>query len=80
VDAEPLFHQLYQNFKGAVDFVAVIDTAAAKARRWASEKQTPYPIVPDEDKKIIKAFAAKSSAYSVVAKRYEFVFVERNGH
>jgi peroxiredoxin len=65
-DAEPLFHRLYDRYKGKIDFVSVTDAATQKARDWSVQMLVPYPVVPDPSKEIIHAYEAKSSVYSVL--------------
>jgi peroxiredoxin len=65
-DAEPLFHKLYKQFKGSVDFVSVTDADLKKAKEWSVQMLVNYPVVPDPEKRLIHAYGAKSSVYSTL--------------
>lgn len=65
-DAEPLFHDLYRNFKDKVDFVSVTDANKEKARAWSVQMLVPYPVIPDPEKTIIHGYEARSSVYSAL--------------
>ena len=65
-DAEPLFHDLYKQFKGVVDFVSVTNGDLAKAKLWNSELSVPYALVPDPKEEIIHEYGAKAAVYSVL--------------
>ncbi len=69
VDAEPLFHALYKQFKGKVNFVAITDGTSAEAERWSTEKQVPYPLIPDPSKSLIHAYGAKAATFSLLVMR-----------
>ncbi len=69
VDAEPLFHLLYANFKDKVNFVGVIDKGKDRAQTWSYEKAVKYPIVPDPNLEVIHGFDAVASAYSCLVTR-----------
>ena len=66
VDAEPLFHKLYERYKGKVDFVSITNADEEKARRWSVQMLTPYPVIPDPKHEVIKAYEAKSSVYAAL--------------
>lgn len=66
VDAQPLFNKLSKHWSGKADFVGVINTNAQKGRAWMSDYRVAFPVVPDKDLKIIKAYEAKQSVYSVL--------------
>ncbi|MDR3688460.1 MAG: redoxin domain-containing protein [Fimbriimonas sp.] len=65
-DAEPLFHDLFNQFKGRVDFVTVTNADPAKAREWFQEHNVPYSVVSDQGENIIHAYEAKAAIYSVL--------------
>jgi len=65
-DAEPIFHQLYRQFKGAVNFVGIIGSDPKTAGRWASDHSMPYPILSDPTCKVIHAYKARSAVYNVL--------------
>ena len=65
-DAEPLFHDLYDRYKGKVDFISVTDGDQKKARTWSDQMLTPYAVVPDPKLEIIHGFQARSSVYSAL--------------
>lgn len=63
VDAEPLFNRLAKKFEGKVDFIGVIDGDEKVARQWVLDNNVRYPVVPDPDATIMKAYGAKQSVY-----------------
>lgn len=65
-DAEPIFHRLAKRYEGKIDFVSVTNGDVQKARDWSVQMLVPYPVVPDPNKEIIGAYAAKSSVYSAL--------------
>lgn len=65
-DAEPLFHKLHKRFAGKVDFVSVTDAKKDKAHEWSVQMLVNYPVVPDPEKRIIRAYEAKASVYSAL--------------
>ncbi len=71
-DAEPLFHDLYKQFKGKIDFVSVTNATQEKGLEWLRELSVPYPVVPDPKENIIHAYGARSSVYSVL--------ISKDGH
>jgi len=71
-DAEPLFHDLYKQFKGSIDFVSITNGTHEKARLWNAELSVPYPVIPDPTEQIIHAYGAKAAVYSVL--------VSKDGH
>ena len=71
-DAEPLFHDLYKNFKGQVDFVSVTNAVPEKAKQWFGELGVPYSVISDPKQEIIHAYEAKAAIYSVL--------VTKDGH
>jgi peroxiredoxin len=66
IDVEPLFHDLHKRFGKQVDFVGVIDQSDKQARQWSTDMKCNYPIVADAEKKIIKAYGATNSAFSLL--------------
>ncbi len=64
--AEPLFHDLYKQFQGQIDFVAVTNAEPSAAKTWQSEMTPPYALVSDPKEKIISAYGAKAALYSVL--------------
>ena len=61
--AEPYFQQLHAAAGGWVPFLGVIDGDEAVAQRWVEENGTPFPVVADPDKTIIRAYGIENSAY-----------------
>ena len=68
-DAEPLFHDLYKQFNGAVDFVSVTNAVPEKAKQWYTELSVPYSVVSDPKQEIIQSYEAKAAIYSVLLTR-----------
>lgn len=65
-DAEPLFQELYERYKGKIDFISVTDGDEKKARTWSDQMLVPYAVVPDPNLEIIHAYNARSSVYSAL--------------
>ena len=65
-DAEPLFHDLFKQFKGAIDFVSVTNATLEKAKHWRSDLSVPYPVISDADETIIHKYGAVASTYSIL--------------
>lgn len=65
-DAEPQFHRLFDRYRDKIDFVSVTDADKKKAHDWSIQLLVNYPVVPDPEKKIIHAFGAKASVYSML--------------
>ena len=66
IDVEPLFHDLHKRYGKKIDFVGVIDQGDKSARQWSTDMKTNYPIVSDPTKKIIHAYGATNSAFSLL--------------
>ncbi len=71
-DAEPLFHDLSKQFKGAIDFASVTNGNPEKAMTWNREVSVPYPVLSDPKEEIIHLYGAKAAVYSVL--------VSKDGH
>jgi len=65
-DAEPLFHDLYKQFDGKIDFVSVTNASLDKAKQWSGDLNVPYPVIPDPQEKIIHAYGARAAIYSML--------------
>jgi peroxiredoxin len=61
--AEPFFHRLHAAYGTRVAFLGVIDGDRSDARGWADRHRTPYPVLADPDRRIIRACGAERSAY-----------------
>jgi peroxiredoxin len=68
-DAQPIFNAFSKHWKGKVEFIGVIDTAPAKAKKWIADYRPLFPVISDPKKEIIKAYHAKQSVYSVLISR-----------
>lgn len=58
--AEPLFHALYRQFGGRVDFIGVTNADKKGAEDWLREMGAPYPLISDPELKIIHDYEAKT--------------------
>lgn len=65
-DAEPLFHLLYERYKGKVNFAGVIGSDTKVAAAWAKSHQMPYPILADPGLGVINAYHASNSVYNAL--------------
>ena len=66
LDVQPLFNRMYKRFGDKVDFIGVINVDKAKALDYTGTTTTLHPVVSDESKRILKAYEAKQSTYSVL--------------
>ena len=62
-EAEPFFQRLQAAVAGQIKIVGVIEGSLATAETWVKQHQTPYPILPDPESRIIRGFGAENSAY-----------------
>jgi peroxiredoxin len=69
IDVQPFFNRFYKRYKDKVDFIGVINTGVAKAKDYAGTTTLLHPLVCDEDLKIVDAYGAKESTYSVLVNR-----------
>ncbi|MBS1718392.1 MAG: redoxin domain-containing protein [Armatimonadetes bacterium] len=75
-DVEPMFHRLYEQLGHKVNFVGIINKGVDRAKHWATEQNTPYPVLADPDQKIIETYGATNSAFSaLVSQKGEIVKV-----
>jgi peroxiredoxin len=65
-DAEPLFHRLYERYKGKVDFISITDGDEKKARDWNGQMLVPYTLISDPSLEVVRAYKARASVYSVL--------------
>lgn len=66
IDAEPLYHRLYNNYKDQIDFVGVISSDQKVAADWVKSNRTPYTMLVDKESKIAKQYKASRSVYSAL--------------
>lgn len=66
VEFEPYFHRLAAAYPSAVRMVTIINGDVPTARRFADENQTPYPVLADAERAIIKRFHAEHGATVVL--------------
>ncbi|MBI1333543.1 MAG: redoxin domain-containing protein [Armatimonadetes bacterium] len=62
-DAEPIFHKLYDQFAGKIDFISVTDADMASAKQWAKDLEVPYPVVADPKIDVMEAYEAPAATY-----------------
>ncbi len=63
VEFEPFFHRLACRYHDVAEFAGVIDAGADAALAYASANKTPYRVLADPDREIIRRFGAKNSGY-----------------
>lgn len=63
IDAEPLFHKLYERFKGKIEFAGAMPNAAEAAERWKVDMKTPYDVLLDPEAKVALSYGAERSVY-----------------
>lgn len=68
-DAEPLFHKLYKQFNGEIEFISITDANVEDAKKWASDLSVPYPVVSDSKIETMKAYQAPASTFSTLLDR-----------
>ena len=66
VEFEPLFQRAERLYRGKVRFAAVIDADVEFAKFYATELKTPYPVLADPGKELIRRFQAKNGGYVVL--------------
>ncbi|WP_422927999.1 peroxiredoxin family protein [Singulisphaera sp. PoT] len=64
--ADPCFARLYSGYRDRAEILGVIDGGLEEAKGWADRHGTPYPILADPDKKLIRALGAESSVYTAL--------------
>lgn len=62
--ASILYNTLYEAYKDKVQFVGIVWTSPEKIAEWAKGFQVQYPLLPDPEKKLIKAYEMR---FSIVA-------------
>lgn len=60
------YNRVAQAYKGKVNFVGVIDADAAGFKSWQEKFKAPYPVLLDPDQKIIKAYKAERSPWTII--------------
>src|SRR5262249_25617571 len=63
VEMEPFFHRLARIYADAACFAGVIDADVHNARRYAETNTTPYPVLADPEKRIIRRLGAENGVY-----------------
>jgi peroxiredoxin len=63
VEFEPFFQRVEHLYRGKVRFAAVIDGDDAAARAYAAELKTPYPVLADPNRELIRRFKAENGGY-----------------
>jgi hypothetical protein len=63
VELEPFFHRLAGRYRNVAEFAGVIDAGADVALAYATANNTPYRVLADPDRVIIRRFAAKNGCY-----------------
>jgi peroxiredoxin len=66
IEAEPLFIRMYKHHGGAANFAGVIGSDVSIAKRWASDFETPYPVLSSADHKVMQEYGAPNSVYCAV--------------
>ncbi|QEH36632.1 AhpC/TSA family protein [Aquisphaera giovannonii] len=61
--ADPYFRRLYAAYGSDAAFLGIMDGDLDTARDWAGRHGTPYPILSDPDRRVIRACQAERSAY-----------------
>lgn len=64
--AEPCFRRLFAAYGHRASFFGVIDGGPPEAADWTRRHETPYPVIPDRDLEIIRAYGAERSAYAAL--------------
>jgi peroxiredoxin len=63
---EPFFQRVERLYHGVVRFADVIDGPTESAPQHAAEHQTPYPVLSDPERGLIRRFQAKNGGYFVL--------------
>lgn len=64
--AEPYFQRLAAAYGAHVRFFGIVEGEPDVADRWRREHQTPYPVLADPERAIIRGSRAERSAYTVL--------------
>ncbi len=64
-EAVKYYNRVATAYKGSVNFIGVIDTDAAGYKKWQQRFNAPYPVMFDPSQKIIKAYKAERSPWTV---------------
>jgi peroxiredoxin Q/BCP len=64
--AAPFYKKIDDAYKGKANIVGVINGDVSEAKAWAKEYGAKFPILADENLKIIRAYGAVSSPWAVV--------------
>lgn len=64
--AAKYYQRLEANTRGKVNFVGVIDTDAAGFKTWQATHKATYPVIFDPSLKIVKAYKAQASPWTVI--------------
>jgi peroxiredoxin len=62
-DAEPLIQALYKHFKERIDFIAITDSDATKAKAWDADLKVPYAVVSVPKLEVMEAYESPASVY-----------------
>ncbi|HRF60072.1 MAG TPA: peroxiredoxin family protein [Fimbriimonadaceae bacterium] len=60
------YNRVAAAYKGKVNFVGVIDADAAGFKSWQEKFKAPFPVLLDPDMKIIKAYKAERSPWTIM--------------
>jgi len=63
--ASKLLNALYEAYKDKVQFVGIVWSSPEKIAEWAKGFQIQYPLLPDPEKKLIKAYEMRFSIVTV---------------
>ena len=65
-EAEPVFHDLYKQFGGRVEFIQITDANFADATKWALDLKVPYPVISNPKLEVMQAYEAPASVYGTL--------------
>jgi bilirubin oxidase len=65
-DATPFLNRLQAQYGNACQVVGVINTVSNIAQEWAKQAGCHFPLLPDPDSRIIRAYGAERSVYTTL--------------
>lgn len=66
IDAEPLFHKLYELHKDHVEFAGAMPSPQQEAADWKRDAKVPYDVLLDPSAQVALSFGAERSVYCVL--------------
>jgi hypothetical protein len=62
-DIEPVLHRLFAHYGDQARFAALIDGSTETANQYTTANRTPYPVLADPDRSIIRAWQVENGGW-----------------